>query len=174
MRRGMRQTGENRLRVRLSILGRPRVRAGQFRGVQKPLTGVRRGTVLPARFAPGRSATPTAAGSTAAPTAKTTRARLPRPSFVHRQGAPAQFRAVQGCDSLIRLRVHSHFYEREAASLPTISVLYDLYFIHLTICGKCCIQILLGLLERNVPYINTLQGALLSRLRRLCLGTAKA
>jgi hypothetical protein len=84
--------------------------------------------------------------------------------FVYRQSAPAQFGAVQRRHRFIRIGIDRHFDKRETASLTCIPVLYDLYSIHLSVCGKGRIQILLGRLERNVPDINVLQGVLLRRL----------
>jgi hypothetical protein len=99
-----------------------------------------------------------------ATTATAARARLARTRFVHRQSPPAQFGAVQCRHRFVRIGIHRHFDKRKTARLTCISVLHNLYSIHLAVCGKCRIQILLGSLERNVPDINVLQGVLLRRL----------
>jgi hypothetical protein len=135
---------------------------------------------LPAGFAPGRPAataaartsTATAAVSTAAAepvpatTAESTGARFTRTRFVHRQSPAAQFGAVQRCHCLVRIGIHRHFDKSETARLPSVPILHDLHSIHLPICGKGRIQILLGRLERNVPDIDILQGVLLNLLPR--------
>lgn len=63
-----------------------------------------------------------------------TRARFPGPGFVYRQRPTAQFGAIQGRHRLIRIGIHRHFDKRETARLTRISVLYNLYSIHLSIC----------------------------------------
>jgi hypothetical protein len=133
---------------------------------------------LPARFATRRPATTTAATTrpaaatavtatatktvaTPAATTESTGTRFARAGFVYRERSAAQFGAVQGRHRFIRVPIHRHFHKRETASLACIPVLHNLYTIHLAICGKSRIQILLGRLERNVPDINILQGVLL-------------
>jgi len=131
------------------------------------------GSFLPAWFATGRSAAATAttartptttAAAEAVATATPARARFPWTGFVNRQGAPSQLGAVERRHRFIRIGIHRHFDKRESASLPCIPVLHDLYSIHLSVCGECRIQILLGRLERDVPDINVLQGVLLNLL----------
>jgi hypothetical protein len=84
-----------------------------------------------------------------------------RTRFVHRQSPAAQFGAVQRSHRLIRIAIYWHFDKREPSRLSRVSVFYDLYSIHLAVCGKGRIQILLSSLERNVPDIDVLQGVLL-------------
>ena len=139
---------------------------------------------LPAGFATRRSATTAAtatrttatttatagvtaasATTTAAVAAKATTAacaRFTRTCFIHRQSPAAQLSAIQGRHRLIRIAVIRHFDKRKTARLSCFSVLHDLDALHLTVCGKCRIKILLGRLERNVPDINILQDVLLS------------
>jgi hypothetical protein len=88
-------------------------------------------------------------------------ARFARAGFVYRESPAAQFGAIQGRHGLIGVRVHRHLDKCEAASLTCIPILYNLYPIHLAICGKSRIQILLSRLERDVPDIDILQGVLL-------------
>jgi len=140
---------------------------------------------LPARFAPGRPATAatattgtTAATAAAIPAAATSartiaakstaaaRARLTWPSFVYCKCPSTQFRTIQGCHCFIRITVHGHFYKGETTRLPGIPVLHNLNAIHLAVCGKGRIEVLLGSLERNVPDINILQDVLLLCVNR--------
>jgi hypothetical protein len=101
---------------------------------------------------------PTAAAS------ESTGAWFSGPGLVHRQSPAAQLRTVQGRHGLIRISIHGHFDECETTSLTCVPVLHNLHSIHLTVCRKGGIQILLGRLERNVPDINVLQGVLLNSL----------
>lgn len=106
------------------------------------------------------SATTAAVAAKAATTAAC--ARFTRTRFIHRQSPAAQLSAIQGRHRLIRIAVIRHFDKRKTARLSRFSVLHDLDALHLTVCGKCRIKILLGRLERNVPDINILQDVLLS------------
>jgi hypothetical protein len=128
--------------------------------------------LLPAGFAPGPATTAaTAARTSAAATAaeavtaatatESAGARLARPRFIYRQSTPAQLSAVQRRHGFIRIRIHGHLDERETARLTRVPVFYNLHSIHLAVCRKCGIEILLCRLERNVPDINVLQGVLL-------------
>jgi hypothetical protein len=105
------------------------------------------------------AATAEAVAATAA--AESTGAGLARPGFIYGQSPAAQFGAVQSRHGLVRIRVYRHFHKRETASLACIPILHDLYSIHLPVCGKSRIQILLCRLERDVPDIDVLQGVLL-------------
>jgi hypothetical protein len=132
---------------------------------------------LPARFAARGSATTTAAtartsaatavtSATAKPIATTaatesTGTRFARACFVHRERSATQFGPVQGRHCFICIPIHRHFHKRETARLACIPVFHNLHPVHLAVCGKSRIQILLGRLERNVPDINVLQGVLL-------------
>jgi hypothetical protein len=93
--------------------------------------------------------------------AESTGARFARPRFIDRQSPAAQFGSVQSCHGLVRIRIYRHFHKRETASLTRIPILHNLYSIHLPVCGKSRIQILLGRLERDIPDIDVLQGVLL-------------
>jgi hypothetical protein len=97
----------------------------------------------------------------ASPATKAPRARFPRTRFIHRQSPSPQLGAIQSRHGFVRIRIDRHFDKRETARLTRVSVLYNLYSIHLAISGKCRIQILLSCLERNVPDIDILQGVLL-------------
>jgi hypothetical protein len=105
--------------------------------------------------------TATAAKPVSAATAESASARFARACFVHRQSPATQLRAVQGSHGLIGIRIYRHFHERKTASLTRIPVFHNLHSIHLAVCGKSRIEILLGCLERNVPDIDILQGVLL-------------
>jgi hypothetical protein len=96
-----------------------------------------------------------------ASTAEPTSTRFARASLVYRQSPSTKLGTVQSRHGFVRIGVYRHFDERETASLPCISVLYDLNPVDLAIRGKCRIQILLCGLERDVPDINILQGVLL-------------
>jgi hypothetical protein len=96
---------------------------------------------------------------------ESTGARFARAGFVYRERSATQFGAVQGRHCFICVPIHRHFHKRETASLACIPVLHNLHPVHLAVCGKCRIQILLGRLERNVPDINVLQGVLLMLCR---------
>jgi hypothetical protein len=110
------------------------------------------------------TAKPVAAAATTA--AKTTSAWFARARFIHRQSSPTQFGAIQCRHRLIRIRIYGHLDKRKTASLTCIPILHNLHSIHLAVCGKCRIQILLRRLERNVPDINILQGVLLLKFCR--------
>jgi hypothetical protein len=99
--------------------------------------------------------------ATTATAAESTGAGFARTGFIHRQSSATQLGAVQSCHGLVRIRIHRHFHKRETASLACIPVLHNLHTIHLAVCGKSRIQILLGRLERDVPDIDILQGVLL-------------
>jgi hypothetical protein len=132
-----------------------------------------RAVLLPARFATAiaattRSATATRTSATAATAeaiataaaksaATATLARLTRTSFIHCQSAATHIRAVQSCHGFIRLGIVQHFNKCETTGLTRVAILHDLYPIHLSVCGKRGIKILLGSLERNVPDIYILQ-----------------
>ena len=128
---------------------------------------------LPARFAPAiAAATATAAAgastTTAAPAAEpipatataesaATLARFARTSFVDGKSAAAHIGAVQSCHGFICLGIVRHLDKCETTGLSRVAVFYDLYPIHLSVCGERGIKILLGSLERNVPDVNVLQ-----------------
>jgi hypothetical protein len=103
----------------------------------------------------------TATAKPIATAAESTGARFARACFVDRERSATQFGTVQRRHRFICVRIHRHFHKRETASLARIPVFHNLHPVHLAVCGKSGIQILLGRLERNVPDINVLQGVLL-------------
>jgi hypothetical protein len=131
---------------------------------------------LPARFAPGSAATTPATRSSAASAAKAiaaapakstpAAARFAGTSLINGKSASTQLRAVERFHGFIRVRVYRHLDKSETARLAGFPVLYNLHPIHLSICGKRRIEILLSRLERDVPDINILQGLLLSCCRK--------
>jgi hypothetical protein len=130
------------------------------------------GTRLPARLAPpiapSAATASTAAGtSTSTAAAKTvatastaaTGTRFAWPRLIHGQRPSTHIGAIERRHGLVGLGIVRHLYECETTGLPRVTIFYDLYPIHLTICGERGIKILLGSLERDVPDVNILQSS---------------
>jgi hypothetical protein len=148
-----------------------------FTGMNKYTMSKRK--VLPARFAPrGSSATATTTAGTTATTAVTattakaiaaaatestaaTCARFARAGLVNGKRPATQFGAVKCCHCFVCVGIRRHFYKRKTTRLSCFSVFHNLNPVHLAICGKRRVEILLCSLERDVPDINILQDTLL-------------
>jgi hypothetical protein len=96
----------------------------------------------------------TAATTAAAAEATTTAAGRLGPSFVHVDGAPVEFGAIQLGNGRFGIALFGHFDEGEAARLPGVTIRNDVDALDVPVLGECGMQVLLRGLVAEVPDKN--------------------
>src|SRR5262249_38140624 len=101
------------------------------------------------------AATPAAA---VAATEVRTHPRLARPGLVDRQPTAPTFPVVQAIDGRLRVGRADHLHEAEAPAASRVTVRHHLGALDLTELGEQLLEVRTIHLERQVPYVQFLQG----------------